>query len=297
MLVVPALRPELMRKSLDSEADSLWFELEDGVHHSRKTEARDNVCQFLRTPEAANSNKELTVRVNDIRTAVGQEDVIRCARAGAPSVMLAKARSAADFEIALELIVRNEHDSGRPPGEMHLWGMIETAGAVQDLERIARVPRLRGLHFGGGDLSVELGVKKIGISGPRQVWDYPMELLYAQERTILAARVAGLAVLDAAYSDFKDLDGTSRAAAMSAQLGFDGMGALSPRQLPPIHRAFGASDEDVLWASKVVRAAKEADERGETVVILDGQLIEGPFVRSAQAILHRARRGTAGGKA
>jgi citrate lyase beta subunit len=285
MLVVPPTVPGLLDKSLTTDADALMVELEDGVHRTRKDEARQAVAEFI--ARRAFADKVILVRVNDVYTPAGQEDLRRLAALRAPTVILPKVRSVADVELAHEIMKRAETDSSVPVGGTQIWVMIETTDAILNLEQIADGPRIAGFTFGAADLSAELRVRRIGVGADRPIWSFPLELLYAKERAVTVARSRGLTVLDTGFSTFRDVEGTSSAALISAQMGFDGTGCFSPKQIAPVHSQFTPAQEEYEWACRAVAALAEADERGETVVILDDEMVEGPLIRSAQAIIHR----------
>src|ERR1700704_6329967 len=80
-LFVPASRPELFAKALASAADSISIDLEDAVAESRKAEARDATRAFLRSVEAAASNKIIIVRINALGTPHFEQDVSAVAQA------------------------------------------------------------------------------------------------------------------------------------------------------------------------------------------------------------------------
>jgi citrate lyase beta subunit len=285
MLVVPPTAPDLLAKALATEADALMIELEDGVHRSRKDEARQAVADFV--ARGVFADKVILVRVNDISTPAGQEDLRQLAALRAPAVILPKVRSNLEVERADEIMKRAETDASVPVGGTRIWVMIETTDAVLNLEQIADASRVAGFTFGAGDLSAELRVRRIGVGADRPIWSFPLELLYAKQRAVVVARSRGLTVLDTGYSTFRDLEGTAQAALISAQMGFDGTGCFSPKQIAPVHGQFTPTQEEYDWACRAVAELAEADQRGETVVVLDGEMVEGPLVRSAQAIIHR----------
>jgi citrate lyase subunit beta/citryl-CoA lyase len=285
MLVVSPTAPGMLDKALATDADALMIELEDGIHRSRKDEARQAVAEFIARRVFA--DKVILVRVNDVSTMAGQEDLRRLAALGAPAVILPKVRSGQDVERADEILKRAETDASVPVGGTRIWVMIETTDAVLNLDQIADAPRVTGFTFGAGDLSAELRVRRIGVGADRPIWSFPLELLYAKQRAVAVARSRGLTVLDTGFSTYKDLAGTGQAALISAQMGFDGTGCFSPRQIAAVHSEFTPSREEYDWACRAVAALSEADQRGETVVILDGEMVEGPLIRSAQAIIHR----------
>jgi citrate lyase beta subunit len=285
LLVVPPLSPGMLAKSVHSEADAILIELEDGVHRSRKDEARDAVARFI--AEGNLAGKTIVVRVNDVLTQTGQDDIRALAAVRAPFLLLPKIRSRADVDYAEGIIKRAETEASVPVGGTRVWLMIETTDAVLDLQEIGRAPRLSGLVLGSADLSSELRVRRIGVGADRPIWDFPLELLYSKQRALLVARSQGLTILDSGYTTFRDLDGTRHSALVSAQLGFDGTAAFSPRQISVIHEQFTPTADEYAWACRAVKAVEEAEEQGETVVVIDGEMVEGPLVRSARAIIQR----------
>ena len=161
---------------------------------------------------------------------------------------------------------------------------------------IASAPRLRGLAFGGGDLSCELRVRRTGIGGDRNIWDYPFEHLYAKERLVVAARAAGIEkAIDTGWAHVRRGRHPTLCHGLCPDLGFDGfLGPISPRQIPHVHAEFTPSERDVESAMKIVAAAEEAEAVGRRYESVEGQMTDGPFVRSAYQILQRSKEAASG---
>lgn len=268
LLVVPPLVPGMLVRSLTTEADALPLELEDGVHPTRKDEAREAVKAFIAQREF--SGKTIAVRVNDVMTQVGQDDLRVLAAVGAPIVLLPKIRSRADVDHADRVLKGAETEASVPVGGTRIWLMVETTDAVLDPPEIACAPRVSGLVMGSADLSSELRVRRIGVGAGRPIRDFPLKLLYAKQRALLVARSQGLTILDTGYATFRDAAGTRHSALVSAQLGFDGTAAFSPRQISVIHEEFTPTADEYDWACRAVKAVAEAEAEGETVAVLDG---------------------------
>ena len=66
-IFTPGLKPEMFPKAIDSGADMVCIELEDGIAIKDKDEARKNTIEALKTLEVK-SGVELVVRVNCQRT-------------------------------------------------------------------------------------------------------------------------------------------------------------------------------------------------------------------------------------
>ncbi|HEX6870469.1 MAG TPA: CoA ester lyase [Micromonosporaceae bacterium] len=285
LLVVPPLKPEVVFKGVNSSADALLLELEDGIHPDRKDEARVAVAEFFRSDLAA--RKRALVRVNDVRHPNGVRDLYALAATDATDLLLPKVRTLEDVELADAILRRAEGDATRAMNTVSLWVMIETTEAVLNAQRILSHRRVKGLLFGPGDLSAELFVRRIGLGAQRAVWDFPLELLYAKQHALLAARAAGAVAIDTGATNYRDLDATAKAALAASQMGFDGFLILSPRQIAPVHEAFTPSDADYQWALAATKAVRAAYDNGDTVAVLDGEMIEGPLIRNATFIIRR----------
>jgi citrate lyase beta subunit len=286
LLVVPPLVPGLLEKSLTTPTDAILIELEDGVHQARKDEARSTTREFISRLGA--SSKAVVIRVNDVLTPVGQEDLRALSSVGAPvALLLPKVRARDEVESANRIITRAETDASIPVGTTKIWVMVETTDGVLELPDISRAPRVSGLVMGSADLSSEIRVRKVGVGSKRPIWDFPLELLYAKQRAVLVARSRGLTIIDTGYTTISDLDGMRHSALVSAQLGFDGTAAFSPRQLPVIHDQFTPSDEEYDWACRALAAVEAAEQSGETVVVMDGEMVEGPLIRGAHLTVRR----------
>jgi citrate lyase beta subunit len=286
MLVVPPLVPKLLAKSLTTPADAIMIELEDGVHTNRKDEARAVTRDFISSLDSL--TKSIVVRVNDVLSPTGQDDLKAISSIGRPvAVLLPKVRARDEVELADRIMTRAETDASIPVGTTKIWIMVETTDAVLDLPEISRAPRVSGLVMGSADLSSEIRVRKVGVGADRPIWDFPLELLYAKQRAVLVARSRGLTILDTGYTTISDAEGMRNSALVSAQLGFDGSGAFSPRQLAIIHEQFTPSEQEYEWAQQALAAVSAAEQQGETVVVMDGEMVEGPLIRGANLTVRR----------
>tara|TARA_B110000967_G_C18627943_1_gene432163 strand:+ start:114 stop:443 length:330 start_codon:yes stop_codon:yes gene_type:complete len=97
-----------------------------------------------------------------------------------------------------------------------------------------------------------------------------------------AAASAGIDLLDVPYLDLMDSDGLERETTSSRDLGFTGRAAIHPKQLPVINQLFTPSQDDIDRARKVCEAFESSDTG---LVVIDGELIELPVVRSMYRIL------------
>ena len=97
-----------------------------------------------------------------------------------------------------------------------------------------------------------------------------------------AAATAGIDLIDVPFLDLEDMAGLEEEARRARELGMTGKGAIHPKQLEVITRAFTPTEEEVAEARRIV-SAFEAQDRG--LVVVDGKLIEKPVILRMQRIL------------
>jgi citrate lyase subunit beta/citryl-CoA lyase len=279
-LFVPGTRPELFAKALASTADAICLDLEDAVSELRKDEAREIVRQLLLAGgDAVSSQKTLIVRVNAMDTPHFERDVAAVAQAGVHLINLPKPQSPAHVRTAVEAIERAERANGAqvPIG---LLLNIETPTALRTAAELALAhARVSGLQLGLGDLFEPLGIARREPSAIRQ----------AMFAVRIAAGEAGVYAYDGAFANIRDAEGYRAEAMLARDLGFLGKTCIHPSQIAIANEVFRPTDEEIAHACKVVEAAREADAKGIGAYVVDGKMIDIPFVIRARAIVESAR--------
>lgn len=278
-LFVPGSRAELFAKSLASAADAISFDLEDAVVESRKDEARGILGDFLRGGGVVASDKTIIVRVNAMDTPHFEADVRAVVRPGVDVLNLPKPESAAHVRAAVASIEQAEQANGvtTPIG---LLLNIETPGALRTAVELARAhPRVVGLQLGLGDLFEPLGISR------RE----PAAIRAAMFAVRIAAGEAGVYAYDGAFADIRDIEGFQAEAELARDLGFLGKTCIHPSQVAIANGVFRPTDAEIAHALKVVEAAREADGKGVGAYVVDGRMIDLPFVIRARAIVASAR--------
>jgi len=278
-LFVPGSRPELFAKALAGEADAISIDLEDAVEESRKTEARAAVQGFLRALPADKS-KTIIVRVNGIATEHFEADVEAIAGPGLDLINVPMTETAADVRKAAAVIARVEKAKGivQPIG---ILANVETAKAFRLAAEIAAADkRVAGLQLGFGDLLEPLGIDRYD----------PAVVLHFQLGVRLAAGEAGAFAYDSAFANVKDTEALRREAEAARRLGYLGKSAIHPSQVPVINAAFRPTEAEIAHALRVVEAAREATAKGVGAYLVDGRMVDAPFVVRAEAIVALARR-------
>ncbi|NUA31569.1 HpcH/HpaI aldolase/citrate lyase family protein [Cupriavidus basilensis] len=283
-LFVPGSRPELFDKALASAADGLSFDLEDAVAQERKPQAREALRELLRSGQARASGKTLIVRVNALDTPHFAADVAAVVQPGLDLINLPKPESADDVRRAAAAIEQAERVNGFAHGvdsPVRLLLNIETPKALRLAGELAAAhPRVAGLQLGLGDLFEPLGIARRESAAIQQA-------MYAVR---MAAGEAGVFAYDTVFANIKDEAGFRAEAELSRRMGFLGKSCIHPSQVPLANQAFRPSDEEIGHAARVLEAARDAMARGVGAYVVDGKMIDPPFVKRAEAIVATARR-------
>lgn len=279
-LFVPASRPELFAKALAGGADAISFDLEDAVQESRKAEARRVLRDFLRQSSPRPGGKIVIVRVNGPTTPHFEADLAAVAGPVVDMINLPKPESADDVRAAADALARCEHANGveRPIG---LLPNIESPRGLRLAAEIARAhPRVVGLQLGLGDLFEPFGIDRADA-----------QAVHAMQFAVrLAAAEASIWACDTVYGTVSDPDGYTREANAARRLGFVGKSCIHPTQVPLANAVFRPTDGEIAAARRVVEAAQGAERDGVGAFLVDGRMIDVPFIKRAESILGAARR-------
>ena len=271
VLFTPGDRPEMMRKAPDSGADVVVFDLEDAIAPARKSEARKAVSEVL--CGEFNPDCEVCVRVGrDFDTDL---DVLLDGEPRLDALMLPKVESEEDIAaLAGSFAAR---DATYP-----VFALIETACGVLNAEEIAAAEATTAVCFGAEDLAADIGARRTHDG---------TEVLYARERTVLAASAAGVDAIDTLVTDIEASERLRADTGFAIELGYDGKLAIHPAQVAVINDAYTPDDERIAWAERVLDAKDEADGEGRGVFRVDGEMIDAPLIAQAERVLDRARAG------
>ncbi|MVW78128.1 HpcH/HpaI aldolase/citrate lyase family protein [Bordetella sp. 02P26C-1] len=279
-LFVPASRPELFVKALRSQADAICFDLEDAVLESRKQYARDELAKFFASDEFRNlreeGRKSILVRVNALDTGHTENDLVAACAPGVDIVNIPKTETVEDLLQFIGLLQGREAQASTPQAqvELRVLANIETARAMLNAAAIAQAhEKVWGLQLGLGDLFEPLGIARHDAQNVHAV-------MMAMR---LAAGSAGKIAFDTAYTDVANAEGYRQEAWRARQLGFLGKTCIHPSQVALANEVFSPTEDEVNWARKVVESAEQNDVNG--AYMLDGKMIDGPFIARARAIL------------
>ncbi|WP_432402798.1 citrate (pro-3S)-lyase subunit beta [Wukongibacter sp. M2B1] len=275
MMYVPGNNPGMLSDAHIYGADSLMFDLEDSISLSEKDSARLLVYNAVKTIDY--NNMEIVVRINGLDTPYGRNDIEAMVRAGVDVIRLPKTETGEDVREVEKIIEEVEKKIVRPVGSTKIMGAIESPlGVVNAMEIAKSSPRLIGIAIGAEDFVTNMKTNRSAEG---------IELLYARSQILVAARATRIYALDTVYSDVNNEEGFREEVKLIKQLGFDGKSIINPRQIAPVHEIYAPTEEEIDYALNVIKAIKEAEEKGLGVVSLNGKMIDKPIVERAERIL------------
>jgi citrate lyase beta subunit len=172
--------------------------------------------------------------------------------------------------------------------------MIETARAMIELDRIASLGAVAGLHFGYVDYAADVGSRPFADSGQEL---FSPANHYAQAKIAVAAAAYGLfASGGSLIPEYRNLDKVRAFIRRWADLGYTTCIAVSPNHLDIINELMAPSAEEVASAMELCATYEAAIAAGEPAAVLNQKVITMPDYRVATLLLDRAgvRRGTPG---
>ena len=273
VLYVPGSNPRAIEKSRGLAADAFIFDLEDAVAPSAKSEARERVCAAVNA--GGFGRRQTVIRVNGLASHWGYDDLVAAAKSRANAILLPKVEGG-DIVRQTEAIM-----AATGADETALWCMVETPRGILHAEEIASASRrIRCLVMGTSDLAKDLGATHTRERLP---------FLTSLGLCLLAARACDVAIIDGVHLDLEDEDGFMHACRQGAELGFDGKTLIHPKTIAAANTAFSPSPDELAWSRRIIEASREARERGEGLVVVDGKLIENLHVEGARRTLLLAK--------
>ncbi|MGQ0464602.1 MAG: HpcH/HpaI aldolase/citrate lyase family protein [Sporichthyaceae bacterium] len=252
LLFVPGHRPDRFAKAAGAGAGAIILDLEDAVAPDDKPEARKHVVEWL---DGGNGG---IVRINPPGTPWYGADL---KAVEGHCVMLPKAETP---EQVAE-VVASTGASVIP--------LVETALGVLNAHAILSVPGVVRAAFGSIDLSAQLGVDP----------NDHQAFLAARSHLVLASAAAGVGgPVDGVTVDVKDEARLTADSTHGASLGFTAKMCIHPAQLEIVHTTFRPTEEEIVWAKRVMEAAG-----GGAVTTLDGKMVDKPVVDRARRMLER----------
>ena len=289
VLSVPGSNPRMMEKAAASAADEVFLDLEDATAPLEKPGARAKVVDALTGHDWGGKVK--VVRINQVTSRYAYHDILEVV-GGAGRVldclMVPKVQNTGDVAFVDRALTQLEQELGLEPGRIGIEAQIEDAQGLVNADQIATAsPRVETLIFGPADFSASLQLPSLTVAGGSP--DYPGDIFhYVLFRLAVAARAAGIQVIDGPYLAIRDIEGYRVVARRAAALGYDGKWVLHPGQIEPCNEAFTPSQDQFDRAIAILEAYKQAtevDRRG--AVMLGDEMIDEASRKMAQQFYMR----------
>lgn len=226
VLLVGASDPSTFPAALASEADSVIFDIEDGLPEEQKEQGRNAVVQAL------NEGAGAWVRINDIASDHWREDLEALAETkNLRGLMLAKTEHPDHITRTAMMM----------PAGTPVIALVESAVGLMNANDIARAPGVFRLAFGVGDFRRDTGAS-----------DDPMALAHARSVLVVASRVGLLpGPIDGPTVGAHGAD-LAEACRVTQSMGMTGKLTLDPDQTDGINTGLAPSEQEITWARELI---------------------------------------------
>jgi citrate lyase subunit beta/citryl-CoA lyase len=254
-----------MRKSLELQAElgpvfDVTLDAEDGAPIGGEADHAALIAELLTGPH------NRFARVGARLPEVGHEAFETVAqtivgRAGArlAYLMVPKVRGVADLQRAAETVDALARDAGLTR-TIPLHALVETHGALREVQALAAHPRIESLSFGLMDFVSEHrgAIPQAGMSAAGQ-FEHPL-VVRAKLEIAAACHGFGKTPSHCVVTEFKDTRALQAAATKACrQFGYTRMWSIHPAQVRVIVEAFAPTVAEVDQAIEILSAAQAAD--------------------------------------
>lgn len=269
MLYVPGCNTHYLERARTLHADSVILDLGDPVLVECKVQSRENVVQYV--TEGGYGSREVVIRVNDIDSQWGPDDIKAAAKTNADAILFPNIESREDVLTALSLL------DAAGGSHLPIMVMIESPIAVLNAKEIASASdRIVCIVMATSDLISQLHA---------QVTHERSAILSSLSLVVLAARAYGRAVVDGITSDFKNMHSFEYACRLGRDMGFDGKSLVHPAQLAYSNDAYTPKGTELAHARDIIVALKAANAAGQGTVVVNDKFVEHHHVRAAERLL------------
>jgi len=262
-LYIPGSKDRALEKARGLPVDVILFDLEDAVSPDAKVAARDTLYAAL--ADDGYGARLKIVRINALDTEWGAADAVAVAAMNCDAILLPKVNGPDDVDALAALVP-----------DLPIWAMMETPQGILNAAAIAAHPRIAGFVLGTNDLAKDLNSRTRAA------------LMTSLQMCLLAAKAAGIVVLDGVYNAFKDEDGLRAECTEGRDMGFDGKTLIHPAQVAIANAAFGPTDDEIDLARRQIAAFDAAEAEGQGVAVVDGRIVENLHIVTARATLAKA---------
>ncbi|MDO8978527.1 MAG: CoA ester lyase [Afipia sp.] len=271
VLFMPGSNARALDKARNLPSDGVILDLEDSVAPDAKPMARGQIADAVAAKGFG--KREIIIRINNLESPWWQDDLAMAAAAQPDGILVPKISHPDDVR-KLEERLR----ALKAAPAISLWAMIESPIAVLSAQQIAATARegdkrLAGFIMGPNDIARETRMRML----PGRAAMLPLFT-----HCIVAARAAGIEILDGPYNDISDVAGFAKECAQGRDMGFDGKTLIHPGQIDAANAAYTPPAEEIARARKIMGVFDLPENVSKGVVQLDGQMVERLHVEMAK---------------
>ena len=253
-----------MRKSLELQAEmgpvfDVTLDCEDGAPVGGEVEHAQMIGEMVMSP--ANRHGRVGARVHPVGHARFEQVIdllVRHAGTRLAYLMIPKVHGVAELQRAADAVDAARLRAGLTRS-IPLHALVETHGALREVNALAAHPRIESLSFGLMDfVSAHRGAISEAAMGAQGQFEHPLILRAKLE---IAAACHGHAKVPShcVVTEFKHARKLQDAAETACRrLGFTRMWSIHPSQIRPIIDAFAPSTAEVDHAIEIISAAQAA---------------------------------------
>lgn len=269
LLFAPANRPELAAKLPRSAPDAVVLDLEDAVPESAKIDARAIAKASISLLASATNAPAVVLRVNGTRTQWFESDIAEAMCEGVTAIIVPKMETATEVALVRAALDRCGWNN------VGIIAGIETVRGVADAREVLSTG-VAGAYFGAEDYITDLGGVRTNSND---------EVAWARAFVAVAARLAGVQILDMIVADIADHERFSAEANQARALGYSGKICIHPGQVALANAAFIPTAEEVTRAQRLLAAYDASVSKGIAAIAFEGQMVDEPLARRARQII------------
>lgn len=281
LLWVNGNQPERLKDALKTDADCIVLELEDLVPPTQKDAARAGAVYALKNVDFG--TKEKIVRINHPDSEWGRKDMEDIFPLIPNAIRLPKCETV-DYVLRIdEKLSAVERDKGLARNTIELILMLETPlGILNCYEMAVCSKRVTGMGIGAGDLTSAMGID-------RSLNADSVQLLYAKQKMVMAAKAAGIQVFDTtvitppgvSMDHFIEEDTRK-----DKEMGFTGRSVSMFPHIKIINEVYAPKKEEYELAKRLVNGYHEALEAGQKAdIFVEGHFLDAPVVAKARQVI------------
>ena len=277
LLYVPGSSEKMIKKALNLSADSIILDLEDAVSLSEKSLARSIVKGYI--SQFKKINKEVIVRINDIKTQLGVLDLEAIIEELPNAIIVPKADEEAVI-ISDILIKSTEKRYNITNFKIQTIPLIETTYGIANAFRIlSKSDRISAVQLGAEDLTKELSIERTSEG---------KEIDYARNTIAYAGNACKIDIIDTPYTSIGDEIGLISDTKHAKSIGFTGKTCIHPNQIDIINDIFTPKPQDVEKARELINIFDESVKLGKGVCMFEGKMIDSPIADRARKLVEKA---------